>query len=157
MYNHAVVLAAAIGVLLFSTGQKSDSSFVTDARTNVSYHGISHHGVDSFLNIPFGQDTSGSGRFAPPKPYIPAHNTIFNATVSGPDCPQQPVPFPGVNGIASNVTNISEDCLNLRITRPSSISKTSRLPVMVYIYGGKNNLACISIALPGGGFTFRVC
>ena len=109
---------------------------VIDQQHSVTYNGLERNDIEVFLNIPFGQDTSGSGRFAPPKPYIPAQNTVFNATVPGPDCPQQPVPFPGINGIVSNVTNISEDCLNLRITRPSSISRSSRLPVMVYIYGG---------------------
>ncbi|KAE9365784.1 putative lipase [Stipitochalara longipes BDJ] len=134
MYTYAAVLATAISVLLFNIQPKSDSSLVTDLRTNVSYQGISKNGLDSFLNIPFGQDTGGLGRFAPPKPYIPAHNTIINAMASGPICPQvldTTFPIP-----TSPVTNISEDCLNLRITRPSSTLKSSRLPVMVYIYGG---------------------
>ena len=75
----------------------SPGAHVTEARTNVSYQGVVGDGVETFLNIPYGQDTSGAGRFAPPKPFIPARNTVVNATVAGPDCPQQMVPLPGVN------------------------------------------------------------
>ena len=141
MYTYAAIFVVALAVLLIGPHREKPSlAFVTDPRTNVSYHGVSGHGIDSFLNIPFGQDTGGLGRFAPPKPFIPAHNTVFNATAPGPVCPQLSVPGGGVTGVFSNVTNISEDCLNLRITRPSSISASSRLPVMVYIYGGERTL-----------------
>ena len=139
MYSFAIIILASLIGLFFALGleRSPSSSFVTDPRTNVTYHGISNHGVDTFLNIPFGQDTSGAGRFAPPKPFIPAQNTVINATTAGPACPQQMVPFPGINDILSNVTDISEDCLNLRITRPSTPSRMTKLPVMVFIYGGK--------------------
>ena len=140
MYYSIIFLASIITVFYaVNIGHSSDSAFVTDARTNVSYQGVSNNGVDSFLNIPFGQDTSGAGRFAPPKPFISSRNKVFNATVAGAACPQQMVPFPGLSGLISNVTDISEDCLNLRIARPSSVSKNAKLPVMVYIYGGKFN------------------
>jgi carboxylesterase type B len=139
MYSFVAVIVAILVGIFFALDIKRSpsSSYVTDRRTNVTYHGISNDGLDTFLNIPFGQDTSGSGRFAPPKPFIPAHNTVINATTAGPACPQQMDPFPGLNGILSNVTNISEDCLNLRITRPSTPSKLTKLPVMVFIYGGE--------------------
>jgi hypothetical protein len=134
----AILLASLIGIFCaFGLERSPSSSFVTDRRTNVTYHGISNHGVDTYLNIPYGQDTSGSGRFAPPKPFIPAHNSIINATTAGPACPQPVVPFPGISNVLSNVTNISEDCLSLRITRPSTPSRLTKLPVMVFIYGGE--------------------
>jgi carboxylesterase type B len=111
---------------------------ITDTRTNITYQGLSGDGIETFLNIPYGQDTGGAGRFLPPRAFVPAHNTIFNATVAGAVCPQQlGDPLPGITGIAANVTDISEDCLNLRLTRPSSIGKDAKLPVMVFIYGGK--------------------
>jgi hypothetical protein len=112
------------------------STLVTDARTNVTYLGISQNGVESFLNIHYGLDTAGAARFAPPVPFIPARNTVINATVKGAACPQPSVPFPGLNGVVDNVTDISEDCLTLRIARPVTLPKHAKLPVMVWIYGG---------------------
>lgn len=88
--------------------------------------GLSGDGIDTFLNIPFGQDTSGAGQFAPLKPFVPPHNTTLNATVAGPACPQQFVTVANDTGLHSDVTSISEDCLNLLITRPSSSTKHSR-------------------------------
>lgn len=145
-YISAILVASLIGIFCaFGLERNPTSSFVTDRRTNVTYHGISNHGVDTFLNIPYGQDTSGAGRFAPPKPFVPAHNSIINATVDGAACPQPKVPFPGINNVLSNVTNISEDCLNLRVTRPSTPSRLSKLPVLVFIYGGETGYAMLHL------------
>lgn len=142
MYSFIVIIFACLIGIFFALGLERNPSpaFVTDRRTNVTYQGISDHGLDTFLNIRFGQDTSGAGRFAPPKPFIPAQNSIINATTAGPVCPQPMVPFPPIHGFFSNVTDISEDCLNLRITRPSTPSRLAKLPVMVFIYGGKKPL-----------------
>jgi carboxylesterase type B len=110
---------------------------IVDIPFGVSYHGIIEpSGVESFRNIPFGQSTAGEGRFAPPRPILHFRHAIINATEPGPVCPQQMVPVPALP-IFSNVTNISEDCLNLRITRPANTTSSSNLPVMVYIYGGE--------------------
>jgi hypothetical protein len=75
--------------LLFHTFNITASPIVTLPLNNITYIGTSTNNVDTFLEIPYGQDTSGENRFAPPKPFIPAPNTIFNATLSGPACPQQ--------------------------------------------------------------------
>jgi carboxylesterase type B len=115
---------------------ESSSAHVTDSRTNITYQGIPGDGIETFLNIPFGQDTRGAGRFLLAKAFVPAHNTIVNATVAGAACPQPIVPIPDISGLLSNVTNVSEDCLSLRITKPSSIDKHAKLPVMVFIYSG---------------------
>jgi carboxylesterase type B len=101
---------------------------------NTTYIGTSTNNVDTFLEIPYGQDPNGQNRFAPPKPFVPAPNTTFNVTLSGPACPQQV----GVAAPATIITDISEDCLKLRISRPSFANATSGFPVMVWIYGGEN-------------------
>ena len=140
MSSYAALAATALALLFYNSSPavNTNSAYVTDLRTNVSYVGLSNDGIDTFLNIPFGQDTSSAGRFAPPKPFIPPHNTTFNATVAGPACPQSHVTVATNTGLSSDVTNISEDCLNLRVTRPSSTTRKSKLPVMVFIYGGKS-------------------
>ncbi|TVY83751.1 Secreted lipase [Lachnellula suecica] len=39
---------------------------VTDQQHNVTYNGLARNGIEVFLNIPFGLDTSGSNRVKPP-------------------------------------------------------------------------------------------
>lgn len=109
--------------------------FVTDHRKNISYQGInSSPGIESFLGIPYGKDTSGASRFAPPEPFAPPHGHFFNATTEGPSCPQQ---SGGGFLYGTNVTYMSENCLNLLLARPANLTHGAKLPVMAYIYGGK--------------------
>ncbi|KUJ09406.1 alpha/beta-hydrolase [Mollisia scopiformis] len=113
------------------------SPFVTDSRRNVSYQGITTSpGIETFLGLPYGKDTSGDRRFAPPEPFAPPSGYVFNATAAGPSCPQA---SGGGFLFETNVTYISENCLNLLLSRPSNISHGTKLPVMAYIYGGGLN------------------
>ncbi len=107
--------------------------FVTNPHTNVSYLGTSAHEVEQFQNIRYAEDTSGPNRFAPPIPYLPSSGSTVNATVGGDACPQRPKQisfFP----FLSIIDKMSEDCLSLRIARPTHRHKP--LPVMVWIHGG---------------------
>lgn len=109
---------------------------VVDPKTNVSYHGItSSPGIETFLGIPYGKDTSGASRFAPPQPFKPSPGYVFNATAAGPSCPQSSEPGFLYDSV---VTDISEDCLNLLVARPEGLGNGTKVPVMVYIYGGKS-------------------
>lgn len=101
----------------------------------VRYVGTSANQVESFLNIRFGQDTSGANRFTPPKPFHYPPGTLVNATQPGAACPQQKDAVPAIP-IFDNVTHMSEDCLTLRVDRPANTSSSDKLPVMVWIYGG---------------------
>lgn len=102
---------------------------------NVTYRGIHRNDIEVFLNIPYGKDTGGNNRFKPPRPHIPAPGSIINADSYGPACPQALggwiVPLS-----LTNVTEISEDCLNLNIARPKATKPHDGFPVMVYIHGG---------------------
>lgn len=107
---------------------------VTNLRTGVSYRGKSVDGIDHFQDIFYAEDTSGSNRFAPPVTFTPPRGTIIDATAAGAWCPQctggPPLPF------TSPITTISENCLSLRIARPSAIRESAKLPVLVWIHGG---------------------
>lgn len=107
---------------------------VTNTRTGVSYQGTATNGIEHFQNIFFAEDTSGSNRFAPPVPYTPPPGTVVDATLAGAWCPQgvgaAPLPF------TSPITNVSENCLSLRIARSSGINASAKLPVLVWIHGG---------------------
>lgn len=152
-------LSAFISAVVFVSAAFA-TPFVTNTITGVSYQGSSADGVEQFENIFFGQSTSGQRRFAPPQPYVPAENTTINATSPGAACPQPKVPVPGIE-FFSNVTNISENCLSLRIARPENTSATDALPVMVWIYGGMSLFILFNphtniLDAPGGDFIGQI-
>ena len=106
---------------------------VTNPHTGVSYRGISAHEVEQFQNIRYAEDTSGVNRFAPPVPYLPSRGSTVDATVGGDACPQRAAQisfFP----FLPTIEKMSEDCLSLRIARPTHRHKP--LPVMVWLHGG---------------------
>jgi len=112
---------------------------VTDSRSNLTYQGFSRNGIDVFLNIQYGEDTGGQNRFKPPILHIPKPGTTINATFYGPACPQ-PLNSNTPPLTLTNITNVSENCLNLNIARPNNTDAASRLPVMVWIHGGRQQL-----------------
>lgn len=102
---------------------------------NVTYNGLTRNGLDVFLNLRYGEDTSGENRFKPPRPHVPAAGSVVEATSFGAACPQPP------NSLAppltlTNITRTSEDCLNLNVVRPDGTQPASKLPVLVFIHGG---------------------
>ena len=128
---------------ILSIRSSSVAPVVMNTRTNVSYRGTSVRGVEQFQNIFYAEDTSGGNRFAPPVPYTPSPGTIVDATAPGAACPQgagaAPLPF------TSPITNVSENCLSLRIARPAGIKVSAKLPVMVWIHGGMLKALCRQI------------
>lgn len=105
--------------------------------------------VDSFKGIPFAQPPVGNLRLKPPQPITTSLGTI-NAVGTPTSCPQGPILGAlNLTGIPSDVvakledlplfqtlTATGEDCLTLNVQRPSSAKATSKLPVLVWIYGG---------------------
>ncbi|PWY75981.1 carboxylesterase [Aspergillus sclerotioniger CBS 115572] len=110
--------------------------------SDVWFTGTTVNSTESFLNIRFGEDTSGNNRFAPPKPYAYPSGSVVNATQSGAACPQQKQPLPDFP-LFDNVTKISEDCLTLRVDRPAHTSASDKLPVLVFIFGGGDTIGQI--------------
>ena len=114
----------------------STTPLVFDEATRVSYRGtITEASVEHFENIRFAHDTSGARRFAPPEPFLPPPDSIVDASIPGPACPQIKDAMPP---FFSHVDEISEDCLNLHIARPAglNLSSTSNLPVVIWLHGG---------------------
>lgn len=121
-------------ITLLSNLFNLSTPYVRNAHTGVSYRGTSINGVEHFQNIFYAEDTSGPNRFAPPKSYRPPPGTVVDATTAGAWCPQglggSPLPF------TSPITNVSENCLSLRIARPSGIGASTKVPVLVWLHGG---------------------
>ncbi|KAH8779952.1 Alpha/Beta hydrolase protein [Diaporthe sp. PMI_573] len=112
---------------------------VTDSTLDVKYIGTrsADLAVEHFHSIFYAEDTSGPNRFAPPAPVTPPRGSVIDATTPGAWCPQgtgDVLPF------TSRVSNISENCLSLRIARLSGTSSGAKLPVAVWIHGGGHAL-----------------
>ncbi|KAK4541845.1 hypothetical protein LTR36_007377 [Oleoguttula mirabilis] len=103
--------------------------------------------VNEFLGIPFAQPPIGALRFAAPAPYN--GSGPFVASDWGYDCPDTPNAasgYPGFTSQAQRVINYfsansgttqSEDCLSLNIWTPSNATQGRRLPVLIFLYGGR--------------------
>ncbi|KIJ18027.1 hypothetical protein PAXINDRAFT_9113 [Paxillus involutus ATCC 200175] len=126
-------------------GERSSTS-PTVTLDNATVTGVSSGSVNEFLGIPFAQPPIGNLRFQLPQ-CLPPYNTSFSATAYGPACPQQAAPFPTVSGLPAETLDYlalfssptppsAEDCLTLNVVAPADATPDSKLPVVVWIYGG---------------------
>ncbi|KAH8999622.1 carotenoid ester lipase precursor [Lactarius hatsudake] len=121
--------------------------------------GTAASGVNKFLGIPFAKPPVGDLRFRLPQALGPFSAT-HNATVFGLSCPQQATTLAIPNGLPQETVDYltsdsgttildGEDCLTLNVFAPSHARNGSRLPVVVWIYGGGFEVG--SSALYDGG------
>jgi len=95
-------------------------------------------GINYFLGIPYGADTSGPNRFMPPQKPKP-WDDIFPAVWWGNSAPQN-MEKRYANVYQSwadhwNYDDVSEDCLRLNVFTPA-INDGKKRPVMVWLHGG---------------------
>lgn len=99
--------------------------------------GFIYQNVNTFLGIPYGDDTSGENRFMPPKPPKPWEGVL--PTVWYPtSAPQRPY-TEGATPYAQfrdrwNYDGFGEDCLKLNVWTPGL--DAARRPVLVWLHGG---------------------
>ena len=106
--------------------------------------------VVEYLGVPYAEPPTGQLRFSPPERF---HGTSpVNATTYGFDCPLTPskkVDYPDMMPQALRViaafasgagTPQSEDCLTLNIWHRPSTDSTSLKPVIVFFYGGREQV-----------------
>ncbi|MBN2337411.1 MAG: carboxylesterase/lipase family protein [Acidobacteria bacterium] len=100
-------------------------------------------GAYAFLCVPYGADTSGAGRFMPPRPPRPwaGVREIPEKRPIAPQTDPAPAPSPkipalvGMLSIGSEEGSVeTEDCLNLTIHTPGL--DNARRPVMFWCHGG---------------------
>lgn len=127
-----VFVCLSIGRAAAAQSPPSSPPTVTDSSTGVTFQGNLSSGIESFLNIRFGEDTSGANRFALPVPFKYPRKTVVNASTFGAVCPQAVT-----TGIfAVDITSQSEDCLTLRVDRLENTPADAKLPVMIWLSGG---------------------
>ncbi|KAJ5280742.1 alpha/beta-hydrolase [Penicillium angulare] len=111
---------------------------VFDPVRDITYHGsFSSARIENFHNIFYALEPSGARRFAPPVPLEHAAGSVIDATTPGAWCPQgtgDVLPF------TSRVTNVSENCLSLRIARSRGVKAGDNIPVVVWMHGGGHAL-----------------
>lgn len=95
-------------------------------------------GINYFLGIPYGADTSGANRFMPPQKPKP-WTDIFPAVWWGNSAPQI-MEKRYANAYSSfvdhwNYDDVSEDCLRLNVFTPA-INDGMKRPVLVWLHGG---------------------
>lgn len=89
-------------------------------------------GVHAYLGIPFAEPPVGKLRWAAPAPI--RWDGIFNADRKGAECIQVLRPH-NINHYFGEEPS-SEDCLYLNVWTPPQASAATKLPVIVFIYGG---------------------
>jgi len=95
-------------------------------------------GINYFLGIPYGADTSGANRFMPPQKPKPWSN-VYPALWWGNSAPQN-MENRYENKYASfrdhwNYDDVSEDCLRLNVFTPA-LNDGKKRPVLFWIHGG---------------------
>jgi len=95
-------------------------------------------GINYFLGVPYGADTSGANRFMPPQKPKP-WTDIFPAVWWGNTAPQiMEKRYANAYGSFAdhwNYDDVSEDCLRLNVFTPA-INDGKKRPVLVWFHGG---------------------
>ncbi|TCD65524.1 hypothetical protein EIP91_002532 [Steccherinum ochraceum] len=157
-----ILVERGVLVLNNGTGAPVDISTVAPIVTldQGTFVGIGNGNVSKFLGIPFAKPPVGDLRYRLPVPND-AYTGVQSAASFGSACPQQaqPLPFVGSAAISAawntfvgstNVVAQSEDCLTVNVLSPQSAGPDSKLPVVMWIYGGSFQTGMASTYGAGG-------
>src|SRR5262245_2831553 len=103
-------------------------------------------GVRAWFGVPFAKSPTQDLRWKPPQPI--RWTGVWNADRKMPECIQVLRPHDINHYFGEEAT--SEDCLYMNIWAPASSNANSRLPVIVFMYGGGGTIGSAGSALYGG-------
>jgi carboxylesterase type B len=104
-------------------------------------------GIENFKGIPYAQPPTGNLRLRPPQPLAKSFGTFtsqllpnacpqFWSAVDGGTLPEDVAGLVTSSAPFKKITLQSEDCLTLNVQRPAGISTSTKLPVVVWFFGG---------------------
>jgi hypothetical protein len=85
---------------------------------------------DLFLGVPYAQDTGGQNRFLVPQALNETWTDVRSAKQYGNSCPDN-------TPAADAVYGMSENCLSINVIRPAGLEESQKLPVVLWIHGGR--------------------
>ncbi|PYI14925.1 carboxylesterase, type B [Aspergillus violaceofuscus CBS 115571] len=135
----ALLVASLAGIVACSSASPDPLTISTTS-------GIVHGGVNSsmpdvkqFLGIPFAQPPVDSLRWLPPQ-RLDTPDSVINGTEYPPSCIQittwDDTSVFSVIPETLILNGVSEDCLTLSVWAPKTADAGSKLPVLIWIYGG---------------------
>ncbi|KAJ7366221.1 Alpha/Beta hydrolase protein [Mycena albidolilacea] len=145
LFNFGVLFALLLQTRGATVTERAAPTIKLDAGTFTGTASSSN--TQSFLGIPFAKPPVGDLRFRLPVA-VDAYTGSHTVNSFGPACPQQAVVLPILSGFPEEVIDYiansaygvifpsAEDCLTVNVIKPSSATSTSKLPVVVWIFGG---------------------
>jgi para-nitrobenzyl esterase len=138
-----VALLVAVGI--GACGRSTPSTLV-QTESGALAGRLLDSGVKAWLGIPFAKPPVGDLRWKEPQPI--SWEGIYNADRRMPECIQVLRPHNINHYFGEEATG--EDCLYLNVWAPADATPVSRLPVIVFIYGGGGTIGSSGMANYGG-------
>ncbi|KAL1666163.1 Alpha/Beta hydrolase protein [Schizophyllum commune] len=138
------LLAVVLGASAVPLVERAPPTVTLDGATVT---GAASGKVDKFLGIPFAEPPIGDLRFRLPQ-LITKYTDDIDAKQFGASCPQQAIQLPLPDGLLKDTIDAivntlypavfpdDEDCLTINVVKPASATPDSKLPVLVWIFGG---------------------
>ncbi|EGN97860.1 hypothetical protein SERLA73DRAFT_109097 [Serpula lacrymans var. lacrymans S7.3] len=147
-----IIQTALTSALLFTigtvaTGPLSERAPPLVQLDNATFTGVNSGNVSKFLGIPFAQAPVGNLRFQLPQPH-PSYVGDHAASEYSIACPQQAIRIPAMKGVPAYAVDsvvqsfgdlaspAGEDCLYINVIAPANVTSMSKLPVVLWIFGG---------------------